>query len=219
MHDDIENRSIVSWCFLTEFLQLKVPKTCWHKETWAFFQLFFKDASDHHSSLSLIYQHIMNYRTVQIDFQLSSFNFYPIWTTWFHMLWVLLCLYQKAYILKTAWTLHIQHELSDCRYDIVYIWYNDTFLTRCMIKIFRGGQGWWHIQNSLPPSNYFFLYPPSVLRCFWKDPLRPPTTPLQASFTATPLLIHHSFPPKKNFWSYTTVWHTSQKMSAIWVTF
>ena len=38
------------------------------------------------------------------------------------------------------------------------------------------------------PTNNFCLYPPPVLRCFWKDPLMTPTptTPLQASFTATP---------------------------------
>ena len=44
-----------------------------------------------------------------------------------------------------------------------------------------------------PPTNNFCLYPPPVLRCFWKDPLMTPTTPLQASFTATP----HPLP--KNF--------------------
>ena len=42
----------------------------------------------------------------------------------------------------------------------------------------------------------FCLYPAPVLRRFWKDPLMTPTptTPLQASFTATPLPIHHPFP-------------------------
>ena len=54
-----------------------------------------------------------------------------------------------------------------------------------------------------PPTNNFCLYPPPVLRCFWKDPLMTHTTPLQASFTATPspsttpsplkmLIIHES---------------------------
>ena len=68
---------------------------------------------------------------------------------------------------------------------------------RCMIKIFRGGRGGDTFKTS-PPTNNFCLYPPPVLRCFWKDPLMtpPPTTPLQASFTATPLPIHHPFPPK-----------------------
>ena len=45
--------------------------------------------------------------------------------------------------------------------------------------------------------NNFCLYPPPVLRCFWKDPLMtppPPTTPLQAPFSATPLPIHHPSP-------------------------
>ena len=41
------------------------------------------------------------------------------------------------------------------------------------------------------PTKNFCLYPPAVLRCFWKNPLMTPTpttptTPLQASFTATP---------------------------------
>ena len=42
---------------------------------------------------------------------------------------------------------------------------------KCMIKIFRGGQGWWHLQTPLPPTNNFCLYPSPVFRCFWKDPL------------------------------------------------
>ena len=54
----------------------------------------------------------------------------------------------------------------------------------CMIKIFGGGGG----DTFKPPTNNFCLCPPPVLRCFWKDPLMTPTptTPLQASFTATP---------------------------------
>ena len=44
-----------------------------------------KDASDHHSYSTLFDQHSMNYRTVQVDFQPSSFYFYPILTTWFQM--------------------------------------------------------------------------------------------------------------------------------------
>ena len=60
-------------------------------------------------------------------------------------------------------------------------------LFRCMIKIFRGA-GVVTPSKPLPPTNNFCLYPPPVLRCFWKDPLihPTPTTPLQASFTATP---------------------------------
>ena len=80
-------------------------------------------------------------------------------------------------------------------------------LCLCIIKIFRGGQGWWHLQNPLPPMNNFCLYPSPVLRCFWKDPLMTPTptTPLQKhplllppSLSATPppplkmLIIHFS---------------------------
>ena len=71
--------------------------------------------------------------------------------------------------------------------------------TQCMIKIFRGGRGGDTFKTPSPPTNNFCLYPPPVLRRLWKDPLmtpHPPTTPLQASFTATPLPIHHPFPPK-----------------------
>ena len=59
-----------------------------------------------------------------------------------------------------------------------------------MIKIFGGegvgGRGGDTFKPP-PPTNNFCLYPPPVLRCFWKDPLMTPTTPLQASFPATPL--------------------------------
>ena len=48
--------------------------------------------------------------------------------------------------------------------------------------------------------NNFCLYPPPVLRYFWKDPFMTPTptTPLQASFTATPS-PSTTPPPLKNF--------------------
>ena len=49
-----------------------------------------------------------------------------------------------------------------------------------------------------PPLNNFCLYPPPVLRCFWKDPLMTPTTPLQASFTATPSSSTTHSPTPKN---------------------
>ena len=45
--------------------------------------------------------------------------------------------------------------------------------------------------------NNFCLYPPPVFRCFWKDPLMTPTTPLQASFTATPPPHPPPLPPLK----------------------
>ena len=64
----------------------------------------------------------------------------------------------------------------------------NNYVLLCMIKIFRGAGV---VTPSKPPlpTNNFCLYPPPVLRCFWQDPLMippPPTTPLQASFTATP---------------------------------
>ena len=49
-------------------------------------------------------------------------------------------------------------------------------------KNFRGGQRWWHLQNPLPPTNNFCLYPPPVLRCFWKDPLMTPHHPISNTF-------------------------------------
>ena len=57
-------------------------------------------------------------------------------------------------------------------------------MTKCMIKFSEDGDTF---KTPSPRSN-FCLYPPPVLRCFWKDPLMTPTptTPLQASFTATP---------------------------------
>ena len=58
----------------------------------------------------------------------------------------------------------------------------------CTIKIFGGGGV---MTSSNPPSPYDQLLslPTPVLRCFWKDPLTTPplpTTPIRASFTATP---------------------------------
>ena len=47
------------------FHELYIPELC-------------KDASNHHSSLTIFYQHSMNYQTVQVDFQFGSFNFYRI---------------------------------------------------------------------------------------------------------------------------------------------
>ena len=68
---------------------------------------------------------------------------------------------------------------------------------KCMIKVFgEGGRG--ADTSNLPPlCEQLLLYPPPVLRCFWKDPLMTPNTPLQASFTATPLPIHHPSLPLK----------------------
>ena len=69
--------------------------------------------------------------------------------------------------------------------------------SRCMIKVFRGA-GVVIPSKPPPPTNNFCLYPPPVLRWFWKDPLMTPTTPLQASFTATP--PHPPpLPPNKSF--------------------
>ena len=68
-----------------------------------------------------------------------------------------------------------------------------------MIKIFREGRGG---DTFKTPSNSFclYVYPPPVLRCFWKDPLMTPTPPPPTSS------IFHWYPtpsttpsPSKNF--------------------
>ena len=64
--------------------------------------------------------------------------------------------------------------------------------TMCANKIFGGGDT---IKTTSPSSNNFYLYPHPVLRCLWKDPLMTPTTPLQASFTCTPLPHPPHLPP------------------------
>ena len=67
-----------------------------------------------------------------------------------------------------------------------------------MIKIFRGA-GVVKTSKPLPPTNNFCLYPPPVLRCFWKDPLMTPYPhhPTSSILHCYPLPIHHPFP--KNF--------------------
>ena len=49
--------------------------------------------------------------------------------------------------------------------------------TMCMIKIFRGAGVVTPSKPPPPSTNNFCLYPPPVLRCFWKDPLMTPTPP------------------------------------------
>ena len=56
--------------------------------------------------------------------------------------------------------------------------FTGMMVTECMIKIFRGGAGVVTPSKPPPPTNNFCLYPPPVLRCFWKDPLMTPTPPL-----------------------------------------
>ena len=68
---------------------------------------------------------------------------------------------------------------------------------RCMIKLFRGGRGGDTFKTPSHPVNNFCLYPPRVLRCFWKDPLMTPHHPTSSIFHCYPLPIHHPFPPLK----------------------
>ena len=59
-----------------------------------------------------------------------------------------------------------------------------------MIKIFRGGgRGGDTFKTPLPPMNNFCVYPPSVLKCFWKDPLMIPHPHHPTSS------IFHCYPP------------------------
>ena len=85
---------------------------------------------------------------------------------------------------------------------LITICYWPPSIISVWLKFSVGGQRWWHLQNPLPPTNNFCLYPPPVLRCFWKDPLmtpQPPTIPLQTPFTATPSPSSTPSPHPKNF--------------------
>ena len=63
-----------------------------------------------------------------------------------------------------------------------------------MIKIFQRGRGGDTFKPP-PPMNNYCLYPPPVLRCFWKDPPTPhhPTSSILHCYL---LPIHHPSPPK-----------------------
>ena len=96
-----------------------------------------------------------------------------------------------------------------------------------MIKVFRGA-GVVTPSKPPPPTNNFCLYPPPILRCFWKDPLmtphhppphlkhlsllpppHPPPLPPPKNFNHTPVAFFHSlrkdsiltlfFDPLRNF--------------------
>ena len=80
-------------------------------------------------------------------------------------------------------------------------------LYRCTIKIFWGGGRGGDTFKTPSPTNNFCLYPPPVLRCFWKDPLMTPTPHFKhLSLLPTPsttppppplkiLIIHQCFSP------------------------
>ena len=73
--------------------------------------------------------------------------------------------------------------------------YCDERKRKCMIKIFPGGGRGGDIFRPPPPYEQLLPLPTPVLRCFWKDPLMTPTTPLQASFTGTPSPYTTPSPP------------------------
>ena len=66
-----------------------------------------------------------------------------------------------------------------------------------MIKIFRGGAGVVTPLKPLPPTNNFCLYPPPVLRGFWKDPLMTPHHPTSSTFHCYPPPHPQPLPPLK----------------------
>ena len=69
-----------------------------------------------------------------------------------------------------------------------------------MIKIFRG-TGVVTPSKPPPPMNSFCLYPPPILRCFWKGPLMTPTPhhPTSSTFHCYPPPHPPPLPPPKNF--------------------
>ena len=82
-----------------------------------------KDASEHHSSFTIFDKHSMKYRAVQVDFQ-----FYPIWTTWFHICSEPCCAHVKRPIF---WKLPAWLGISKMKFLMAeVIWCNDNFLTR-----------------------------------------------------------------------------------------
>ena len=75
-----------------------------------------------------------------------------------------------------------------------------NFLKKIRVRLKVSGRGNRDVDTFKTPSlstNNFFLYPPPILRCFWKHSLTPPTThhPTSSVFHSYLLAIHHSFPP------------------------
>ena len=85
---------------------------------------------------------------------------------------------------------------ATCEQDRKSIQIPVNAIPMCMIKIFRGGRGGDTFKPPLPPTNNFYLYPPPVLRCLWKDPLMTPHHPTSSILHRYLLPIHHPFPPK-----------------------
>ena len=67
-----------------------------------------------------------------------------------------------------------------------------------MIKIFRGGRGGDTFKTP-PPCEQLLPLPIPCFKMFLERSLNDPTTPLQASFTATPSPSTTPPPPPKNF--------------------
>ena len=84
---------------------------------------------------------------------------------------------------------------------------------KCMIKIFWGGRGGDTFETPSPPTNNFCLYPPPVLRCFWKDPLMTPHHPTSSTFHCYPPPHPPPLPPPKNFD------HALSEVFAVWNSF
>ena len=128
-------RNMMIWCFLTELLQLKVPKSAdirRHKHfSWI---LHFSNSVRLHRIIIVLFQFLISIQWT-IGLCKLIFNWAPLIFTQFephdftcsepccaHI--------KKGYSLEASRTWHIQHEFSDSRCDIDCVWHNDNFLTR-----------------------------------------------------------------------------------------
>ena len=89
------------------------------------------------------------------------------------------------------------------------------------LKFSREGAGVGTFSKPPPSTNNFCLYPPPVLRCFWKDSLITPHHPTSSIFHSYPLPIHHRSPLKiliihelirHLYWHI----HMAKKLSVLW---
>ena len=54
---------------------------------------------------------------------------------------------------------------------------NNVAFAWCMIKIFLGGQGWWHLQNPIPPYEQLLPLPTPCFKMFLERSLNDPHPP------------------------------------------
>ena len=73
---------------------------------------------------------VFNALSVSVNWSLSFFNFYPIWTAWFHKVWTLLDSNLMAYTSKATRNWHVQHRFSHCRGNVASCKCKNNFLTK-----------------------------------------------------------------------------------------